>query len=650
MREVAVIFASRTIGLTLVALVALIYGLSLGAPLMFDDIPNLLENPLMQFERSTFDGWRSATMSGEAGVLLRPVSMFSFAINYGLSGGYDPVALKATNLFIHLLCAALVYRLAHAVFAALGRGDPATGHLALLAAAIWALHPLHVSTVLYAVQRMAQLSTLFILLGLVVYSHYRLRWLDRLPAPGEVAALLLWGALLSCLAVLSKENGVLLPWLAVALEFSVFRGRFGRRDYPWLHGLAFFLLVLPVVAVLLTLATHPAAITGGYLSRDFSLAERLLTQLRVLWHYVYWFFWPDLRNMGFQHDDIARSTSWLEPATTLVAALAWGAMLAAAVALRQRAPLLLSALLLFLVGHALESSVLPLEMVFEHRNYLPSVGLALLAAGLLDGLCRRLPYLRPRVLYVPVLLILLLLLGVRAHTWSDMTRFARVNAANHPGSVRAQFFHADALYSQVGVPKAPGEATDGALLFAAREQFIRVNELAGGHATALVMLYFADQVYLAELEDRPDWLTHLSRTLLKGGPLTSSDYGAIEALTACAIKGVCEADRSRVLQLLEKLLQYSPGNFRLLEQRYQLSLAMGLDDAKLDSLAQLQLSAPYIPVLNSYALTQAAAQGDNAGVYQAMAAWLAGDRMRRYLPLLREIAQKRARGISGEER
>ena len=118
--------------------------------------------------------------------------------------------------------------------------------LALLTSALWLLHPLHVSTVLYAVQRMAQLSTLFTLAGLYVFARYRSRWAVAGASPGDVLACLLWLFLFTLLAAFSKENGVLLPWLVVVCEMFVYRGQWagavrlpltefssGWDDYPW---------------------------------------------------------------------------------------------------------------------------------------------------------------------------------------------------------------------------------------------------------------------------------------------------------------------------------------------------------------------------------------------------------------------------------
>jgi protein O-mannosyl-transferase len=625
--------------------VAAIYGVSLGAPLMFDDLPNLVHNSLLHFDPNSFDDWRTATLSGEAGRLLRPLSMFSFAANYAIAGDFSPVALKAGNLLVHLLCALLIYRLAFLLFSVLGReeGSVTASQMALLAAAYWVLHPLHVSTVLYAVQRMAQLSTLFVLMGLVLYSQYRVRWLFRLPRAGEIIALFLWGALTTCLAMLSKENGVLLPWLALVLEVCVFRGRFGNRCHPSIYWLAATLLLLPVLVLAVIYVSNPVILTAGFGVRDFSLQERLLTQLRILWEYVYWYLWPDIRNMGFQHDDIAISVGWLQPASTLVAGLAWLLLIALAISLFRRFPALLLGVLFFLVGHSLESSVLPLEMVYEHRNYLPSIGIAMLLAMCIGGLGERFPTVRLRVLIAPMVLVLASLLAVRAHIWSDMTRFARANVINHPESIRAHFFYADALYSQIGSDKTSVDSHDGALLFAAREQFMKMNSAAGGHSTALLMLYFSDRYYLSELEGQPDWLAELSLTLTSDARLTASDYGAIESLSSCAIQGICEPDRQRILQLLNDLLERFPGNHRLLEQRYQVSAVAGIHGDRVDSLEQIGRVAPRVPVLYSYLVADGVTSGDRAGVYTSLARWLAHDRLRKYLPLMRDAVEQAAR-------
>jgi hypothetical protein len=162
----------------------LAYGVALNGPLFFDDEPNLLANQQVQIDGATFDDWRVAALSAESGLLYRPVAMLTFAMNHAVVGAFTPFSLKATNVAIHLVVGALLYLFALAVLQtpALRAHRLSTYQLkvvALLAASIWLLHPIHVSTVLYAVQRMAQLSTLFTLAGLLVFTRYRLHWAQR---------------------------------------------------------------------------------------------------------------------------------------------------------------------------------------------------------------------------------------------------------------------------------------------------------------------------------------------------------------------------------------------------------------------------------------------------------------------------------------
>ncbi|MDE0952819.1 MAG: hypothetical protein OSA45_16295, partial [Halioglobus sp.] len=190
----------------------LAYGQALNGPLFFDDVPNLLDNRLVQIDGGALDDWRVAALSSGAGLFYRPVSMLSFAINHAVSGALSPFSLKATNLAIHLMIGALVYFFTLALLAApaLRIHRLAANQrpmVAVIAASIWLLHPIHVTTVLYAVQRMAQLSTLFTLAGLLVFVRYRLRWAGSGASPGEVIAAFIWLVLLGLLAVLSKENG-----------------------------------------------------------------------------------------------------------------------------------------------------------------------------------------------------------------------------------------------------------------------------------------------------------------------------------------------------------------------------------------------------------------------------------------------------------
>ena len=433
-------------GLVLLAgLVAYLPGIS--GPLLFDDKPALTGNELAKIDGMSFDAWRTAAFSSNSGMLRRPISMMSFAANHAIAGEFSSSGLKFINLVIHLLISVALYLLFRKVLEVLNSGkDSATRDLiALLAAAIWLLHPLYVSTVLYAVQRMAQLSALFVVLGLLLFTQYRSRWAEQGAGVGEVIAAALWLLLLTVFAALSKENGILLPWLIVVLEVCVFRGRWAGQTKRFLVYFGWISLVLPVVLMLLLLVVTPEILIGRYAGREFTIEQRLLTQTRLLWRYIGWICLPNINDMGFQHDDIPISHGFFQPLTTSLSLAAWGVALVLAFCWRQRFPLLLLGLLFYLVGHSLESGIYPLEMVYEHRNYLPGTMLGLtIAAGLVIPATKSV---RVSVWYpvVGVVSVLSLLLFIRVNTWSDELTLSRTNVAQHPASARSNFFYANAL-------------------------------------------------------------------------------------------------------------------------------------------------------------------------------------------------------------
>ncbi len=196
----------ESLRLPLVAVLLLLLGIAiylpgLSGPLLFDDKPALTANELVQIHGGEFDEWRVAAFSSSAGPLRRPIAMLSFAANHAIAGDFSPFGLKAVNLGIHLAIAVLLsfFSSQYSTRFASGLDVPTRRLLALTAAAIWLLHPLNVSTVLYAVQRMAQLATLFVLAGLLVFMHYRQRWAEFGAATGEVLAAALWLLLLTLL-------------------------------------------------------------------------------------------------------------------------------------------------------------------------------------------------------------------------------------------------------------------------------------------------------------------------------------------------------------------------------------------------------------------------------------------------------------------
>ncbi len=616
------------------------YALALQGPFFFDDIPNLIDNPLLRIDGWTLDDWRAAIISNNAGLLHRPVAMASFAINYLLAGAFVPWLFKGTNLVIHLLTGVLLYHL----FLALLRTPALTGKravdprgVALLAAALWLLHPLHVSTVLYVVQRMAQLSALFSVAGLLLYCRYRLRWIEAGAAAGEILAAGLWLALLALAAILSKENGALLLWLIPVVEASLFKGVWKGEQRAALRRLAWALLLLPLLLLGLVLVWSPEWVTGRYSGRSFTIEDRVLTQLRILWHYLDWILLPNITSMGFFHDDIPLSRSLISPATTALSLAGWVALVTGAFLLRRSQPLLLFALLFFLVAHAMESTVLPLEMVFEHRNYLPSAGICLWLAALIFELSRRLVWLRLPLVLGAVVGVLTLQLFLRTAVWSDELTFARANVMNHPESPRANFYYGNVLYARFGKAEALGLNEDEQLLLAvnARIHFDRMHKLAPDAFPALVMLYQLDTLHFPKLALDNDWLKAIE-DLSSVKRLHASDRDALAALVAFSASPMAEADRSRIGGIIDEVVARYPRRPDLVRLKYLLMARepnISRDALRLYlQKAVLQGNRGLYPIL-----LQNHGAEDMDLTYSLIGGWMQRDSRRRELPIVRRL-------------
>jgi tetratricopeptide (TPR) repeat protein len=408
------------------------YWAGLGGPFLFDDFGTVAA--LGDYGGVTnWETFKSFVFHGNAGPTGRPLSLATFLID-GTQWPTDPWPFKRTNLVIHLLNGALLGVLTLQVLRIAGLERRQAHWAALLSAAAWLLHPFLVSTTLYVVQRMTQLSALFVLAGLVGYLYGRMRLeSERLKAYVIMSGSLGLGTVL---AVLSKENGALLPLLAGVLEITVLasNARYrGNLDRAWSSTF----IVLPSVVIVAYLAYKATSYDFFATTppRDFSLFERLLTQPRVLTDYLYNWFIPKLYTTGVFQDHFLKSTGLLAPVTTLLAIILQGGLAVLAFLRRREWPLFALAVLFFFAGHLLESSVLNLEMYFEHRNYLPAAFLFLPLAAL------AVKKLEARTFIVAGCAVLLLLGGFTrfaATIWQDYSMIVAASAHKAPTSARAQ--------------------------------------------------------------------------------------------------------------------------------------------------------------------------------------------------------------------
>lgn len=426
--------------LALLALIILVYAPGLHGPFVLDDSENITNNPDVALQEFTVNSLRQALLSNESGPLKRPLAALSFALNYYQASGFEnPFVFKLTNLVIHgincllvLLLSMLLLRVTSPVTTSWTEDRRLA--VAVLATGMWALHPIQLTNVLYVVQRMNSLSATFVLAGLILFVYGRMRFAT------ESAAALRWmlsGVLFGTLLGLSaKENAVLTPLFALVLEYTLF-SRVGMDARQRSRLIIFYvaMLLVPLLIVVGYLLWRPGFLAGLYTSRDFTAYERMLTETRVLWLYLRLLFLPALPALGLFHDDIAPSRGFLEPATTLPSAAGIALLLVGACAAAGRWPMLAFAILWFLAGHALESTVVDLEIAYEHRNYLPSFGpLLAVAYGAVVVSTRQHS---AAVLALVVIATLAFSTWSRAHTWSSLPRLAETTVRHHPRSPRA---------------------------------------------------------------------------------------------------------------------------------------------------------------------------------------------------------------------
>ena len=396
---------------------------ALHGPFLFDDFPNLAQ--LRAFGGWTPAGLTSYLLLGESGPGGRPLSMLSFLLD-DISWPSDPYPFKYTNVMIHLLNGCLVAWLVILLRKVLiKRFELQPEWVAMVVCAIWLLNPYQVSSVMYVVQRMALLATTCVLAGLVMYVRGR-AWVDDGRRSGH--ALMLAGyAVGGGLGALCKENALLFVWLVPLVEWLVFSGEKGRSVMTRV------LVVAPALLLLVVLASRWQGFLVSYeYFRDFSLAERLLSEGRALGYYLWRYLIPGVSYMEVLTDGFEKSTGLFSPWSTFVWLVLHTALILLAVSVRRRLPLFSLGVLFFYVAHSLESTVVPLELFYEHRNYLPSVFL------FLGGLHAPARY--TRVVGASLSVFVLVCAGlqfVRATFWSNESGLLAIMYQQNPSSERA---------------------------------------------------------------------------------------------------------------------------------------------------------------------------------------------------------------------
>ncbi len=375
------ILIPRLLFVFLLFLISMSYSNTLFSPFVLDDLSAFISNPNMYLEDLSLDSLSQLihTRFGKA----RLIPIFTFALDHYLGKGQSMAYYHTTNIIIHL--AATV---ALAMFlAALLRTKGAAGlvvffrpaYFVLAVCGLWALAPVQTNAVTYLVQRMTSIASLFYFFACAFYIYARL-------ARQFWHRIILWCVFLlaAICAFFSKENSATLPLTILLIEFMfIAPGRLNQiiRSSRWYH----WLIVFAVIILVFPLIQHKWNSIVGFGGRHFTLSERLLTQPRIVVFYISLLLLPLPGRMNLDHD-FSLSTSLISPPSTLVALFFLLGFLAIGFYTRKKHPLIAFGVFWFYLNLVIESSFVPLELIFEHRLYLPSAGFFLVVIAVTDTL------------------------------------------------------------------------------------------------------------------------------------------------------------------------------------------------------------------------------------------------------------------------
>ena len=468
---------SHLISIFIIVITTIIYYPALNGPFLSDDYPNIIANESIRVNNLSYSELKEAVLSSPASKFKRPVSILTFTLNYYFSNGFSNYAIKMTNLMLHLMCGIGFLLLTRKIiYYLMPQQNNKYEYIALGVFSLWLLHPLYVSTVLYAVQRMAILSTFFVVYGCVSYIYLR----EKLLINGSHFYLCILSIIFFTLAgFFSKENGALLCGFLLLIEYYIFDFKFHSSIKKWKKYLLVNLLVLPVLFIFAYLLYTYAITPSGNLEQYYySLNDKVLTEFRILWKYVAWLMLFEPESMSLLHDDIIMSKSLFSPVTTIISIILWVIVLSLTLYFLKNKNIIIFGIIWFLWGHILESTVLALVPIYEHRNYLPGFGIILIFSYFLNIFSkankskRNIGY---ALLFIMVFLLPVKLLIERTNDWKNEATLNSSIIRKHPNSPSSYIWAGGLLYHSGDFKNAIHAIRTGANVMPSELAFLTVE-------------------------------------------------------------------------------------------------------------------------------------------------------------------------------
>lgn len=569
-----------------------LYAPALTGPLFYDDYANL--DGLEQIhEIADFPDY---VLSGHAGPLGRPIALLSFAFQAD-SWPENTEKFILINVLIHLSNSVLLFILGISLLRLRETLQDRTIFLiSLSATCLWAVLPLLASTSLIVVQRMTGLGAFWGLAGLLVFTTgYRLR------KNSEIAAFIIqFGGLGlgTLLAILTKENGALIPLFALIIDRLIGKDHgFQKKPLSLVSQCGLWGALLFILYYISPMNLNWFAVSE---TRGWSSFERLQTQLVLMWHYLEAAFLPLPTQFSPFHDDVRLV---VEPWKVLVSAVGWIGCVVAGIMLRSRNVWILFAVLWFLVGHILESTTLHLELYFEHRNYLAVYGFCLLISYLSWTVSGKLSKVMPifLVLYIVIQSASLFALTT---LWGQPHKAAEVWSERAPDSSRAALHLAIYDHQNIGGTVADDQR---ALIDFGRRAFAnRALDRVAEKCTTCLDIRIQALAYACDVES-PDKISARYEDLLSRAATGNVNIAVVDGLFL--MRELTSAEKCQPLggsqgyKLAERLLDnprvgWSDHDVRIRFMAASFAYDQGNLDQAMVHLNAAETKAPYvIPVL-----------------------------------------------------
>lgn len=507
-----------------------IYTPALNGPLFLDDLIYFQQGTPLDIKNISYEEIQKATAYYPS----RPISILSFSANYFLN--FDTkYNLKLTNLILHILVGVFIYIFLIFLlkYSNLKNSTPYKNNniysfMPILITTLWLLQPLSVSTVSYVTQRMVILSSLFIIISLIFYLVARIRIKEK-KGRSITILYLLTSLIFGIFSCFSKEIGTLTILYIILIEIFFT----SKKQNKILNNTRKFLAIYIIFSITILILVGNGYITGhSYDNRNYNLYMKLLAEGRTTLNYIHSIILPDISTMGVFLDDIILTDSLFFPMSNLYSILFILFILITSYILSIKYPLICFGIFFFFTSHLIESTVLPLEIAFEHRNYLASMGLII-------SLISMFPYFNIKklqsilvYLYSIYLLFFISQTYLRSTRWSSEEFFFTTQVINHPESFRANHYIAVLLGSLKKIELANNFYTKAN----------RLNNLQIA-SDSMMILQKTDEANNNKIINRISY--KLDRILI-----TNLEAGKLSDITKCTIENTCKINPKTLIAAL----------------------------------------------------------------------------------------------------